>query len=134
MKIKTFNSICKKNPKGNIIKLINQDDRFTNLSGELYISKINKKKIKAWKQHKKANLNLFVIKGKIKFVIIDSKLKITELVLTENKKNRILIKKNTIFGFQNLHSKQSILLSYSSIKYSKKESKNFNLTDFKYKW
>ena len=69
MKNKIFKSIVKKNPKGNIIKLLNEKDDFTNIRGEVYISKIGKNKIKAWKKHIKANLNLFLIRGKVKFVI-----------------------------------------------------------------
>ena len=133
MKNKIFKSIVKKNPKGNIIKLLNEKDDFTNIRGEVYISKIGKNKIKAWKKHIKANLNLFLIRGKVKFVIFDNNKKFKEFIL-DSKNNRIYIKNNTIFGFQNLYKEESILISISSINYNSIESKSYNIKELKYKW
>ena len=101
--------------------------------GEIYLSKIGRNKIKAWKMHKRANLNLFIIRGKVKFVIIDNNNEFKEFLLNSNN-NRLFVKRNTIFGFQNLYKEESIILSLSNIKYDKTESLNYPLKDIKYKW
>lgn len=133
MKFKKFRTTIKKNPNGNIVKLINQNDKFSKFKGEVYISKINKNKIKAWKLHKKANLNLFIIFGKINFVIFDND-KFNQIKLDYRYNNRIYVPKGTIFGFQNIFSNQSYILSISDIVYDKTESLSFKLKDYKFNW
>lgn len=133
MSVKKFSTITKKNPKGNIIKLINENDKFSKFKGEAYISKINKNKIKAWKLHKKANLNLFIIYGKIILVTLN-KNKFHQINLDYKYHNRIYIPKGTIFGFQNLSANQTYILSISDVVYDKKESLSFKLKEFEYNW
>ena len=36
----------------------------------MYLSTINKQKIKGWNYHKKMHMNLIVLKGKVKFVFL----------------------------------------------------------------
>ena len=52
---------------------------------ETYFSVINFNKVKAWKFHKKMSLNLFVSKGKVRFVFfLKNRFKIIEI---DEKKN-----------------------------------------------
>lgn len=134
MKIKKFKSVVKNNPKGDVIKLFNSFDKYLKFKGEAYISKIKKKKIKAWKLHLKANLNLFIIDGKIKFVTVDKKNKFNVNILDAVKLNRIFIPRGTIFGFQNMANKESLILSISDIVYDKKESQSYKISDYEFNW
>ncbi len=133
MQNRIFKTNLKKNPKGNIIKLINEKDKYSKFNGEAYISKINKNKIKAWKLHKQANLNLFIIYGKILLVTM-YKNKFNKIKLDHINHNRVYIPKGTIFGFQNLSANQTYILSISDVVYDKKESLSFKLKEFEYNW
>ena len=134
MKIKKFKAVIKNNPNGDVIKLINSFDKHVKFKGEAYISKIKKKKIKAWKLHKKANLNLFIIVGKIKIVIVDKNNNFYVNILDTFNINRVFIPKGTIFGFQNMNNKESLILSISDIVYDKKESLSYNINDYEFNW
>ncbi len=134
MKIKKFKSVIKNNPKGNVIKLINANDKFVKFKGEAYISKIKKKRIKAWKLHQKANLNLFIIDGKLKVVTINKKNNFSTNIIDSVKMNRIFIPKGTIFGLQNMANKESLILSISDIVYDRKESLSYNISDYEFNW
>ena len=134
MKIKKFKSVIKNNPKGNVIKLINAYDKFVKFKGEAYISKIKKKRIKAWKLHQKANLNLFIIDGKLKVVTINKKNNFSTNIIDSVKMNRIFIPKGTIFGLQNMANKESLILSISDIVYDSKESLSYNISDYEFNW
>lgn len=134
MKIKKFKAVIKNNPNGDVIKLINSFDKQVKFKGEAYISKIKKKKIKAWKLHKKANLNLFIIVGKIKIVIVDKNKNFFVNILDTININRVFIPKGTIFGFQNMNNKESLILSISDIVYDKKESLSYNINDYEFNW
>ena len=134
MKIKKFKAVIKNNPNGDVIKLINSFDKQVKFKGEAYISKIKKKKIKAWKLHKKANLNLFIIVGKIKIVIVDKNKTFYVKILDTINLNRVFIPKGTIFGFQNMNNKESLILSISDIVYDKKESLSYNINDYEFNW
>ena len=134
MKISKFKVNIKSNPKGDVIKLFNLFDKNIKFKGEAYISKIKKNKIKAWKHHKKANLNLFIIDGKVKFVTINKKNNFKIDILDTTKHNRIFIPKGTIFGFQNIAKKDSIILSISDIVYDKNENIPYKINDFEFNW
>ncbi len=134
MKIKKFKSVIKNNPKGNVIKLINANDKFVKFKGEAYISKIKKKRIKAWKLHQKANLNLFIIDGKLKVVTINKKNNFIINILDSVKMNRIFIPKGTIFGLQNMANRESLILSISDIVYDSKESLSYKISDYEFNW
>ena len=64
-----------KNLKGDIVHILRKDDINYKSFGELYLSKIRKNKIKGWNYHKKMTMNLFVIKGKVKFIFFDQRKK-----------------------------------------------------------
>ena len=66
---------------------------------------------------KKANLNLFIIDGKVKFVTIDKNHNFKIYILETTKHNQLFILKGTIFGFKNIDKKESIILYFKHFRY-----------------
>ena len=122
------------NPSGNIEKLINNYSKHFYGFNELYISNIKKNHIKAWKKHQKMTCNLFVIKGKIKFVILDDNKKFNEIIISEDDNKFVTIFPNTIFGFKGLGETESKLLNFSNFLHDQNESIRFEKDKFDYSW
>ena len=134
MKTSIINLFEIKNSKGNILKVLNKKENFFTKFGEVYLSKIGKGSIKAWKKHKKINLNLKVISGAVKFVIYnDLKNKFIHIILKEKDKKRIYISAGLWFGFKGLKNK-NIILSVSSHIVSKGEMLRKKLKEIKFDW
>ena len=57
----------KKNPKGDVYKILSNKSKIYKGFGELYITTLNKGSSKGWNYHKRMTLNLFVIKGRVSF-------------------------------------------------------------------
>ena len=57
----------KKNPKGEVYKILNYKSKNYKGFGELYMTTLNNNVSKGWNLHKKITCNLFVTKGKVKF-------------------------------------------------------------------
>ena len=123
-----------KNLKGNILKILNKNEKFFTKFGEVYLSRINNGSIKAWKKHKKIHLNLTVISGAVKFVIYnDLKNKFTCMILKEKDKKRIHIPAGLWFGFKGLKN-NSIILSISSHIANSREVLRKKLKEIKFDW
>ena len=134
MKTSFINLFEIKNFKGNILKIINKNEKFFKSFGEVYLSKINKGSIKAWKKHKKIHLNLTVISGAVKFVIYnDLKQKFLHKILKDKDMKRIYIPAGLWFGFKGL-KKKNVILSISSHVISKGEVLRKQLKDIKFNW
>ena len=119
--------------KGNIIKMMSSNNK--NKFGELYISIIKKNKIKGWKFHKKMHMNLFVIKGKVKFIFYDEKnKKFKKVINSELSKKRIFVPPKVWFAFQNISNSESKILNFSDIKHNAKESLNMDINCLPFKW
>lgn len=124
------------NKKGNIIKIINKNDINFKKFGELYISEIHKNEIKAWKYHTKNDLNIFVIEGKIKFVIAANQRKkniFNELIIHKQSNELLNIPKRTWFGFMGIN-KVNKILSLSSDTFSENEIQRKKISNFRYSW
>ena len=101
----------KKNPKGDVFKILDRSSKNYYGFGEIYISSLNSNASKDWNLHKKMILNLFVIKGKVKF-----------LIKKNNKIFSILtIKAKTWVKMINLNKKKSELINFASLKHDKSE-------------
>tara|TARA_E500000331_G_C17113450_1_gene650682 strand:+ start:524 stop:928 length:405 start_codon:yes stop_codon:yes gene_type:complete len=123
-----------KNPKGNILKIINKKEFFFKGFGEAYLSSIRKGSIKAWKKHKKSHLNLTIILGKVKFVIYNEKKEsFKNIILKKNDKKKIYISPGIWFGFMGL-SKDNIILSIASEISNEKEILRKKIKEIKYDW
>ena len=134
MRASIINLIEIKNLKGNILKILSKNDKFYRKFGEIYLSKINKGSIKAWKKHKKINLNLTVISGSIKFVIYQNvKRKFMVAILKDKDKKKLYIPSGLWFGFKGL-GKKNVILSISSHITSRREVLRKKLIDIKFDW
>ena len=130
-----------KTPNGNVRHIINNDiEGFLGFS-EAYISEINSLCVKGWTLHKNKTSNFIVVKGHVKFVFVESckpdKFVVHELSSIESKPylySRLLVKPNTWFAFQGLHSKVSRVLNISNVIHSKTLSLKKDLTYFKFNW
>lgn len=122
------------NESGNIEKLINFSSKNFYGFKELYISNIKKNHIKAWKKHIKMTCNLFVISGKIKFVIMNDHKNFTDFIISEDENKFVTIFPNTIFGFKGLGSNNSKLLNFSNCLHEDHESIKINKDEFNYSW
>ena len=126
------------NPKGSLRKLLDINSKTYTNFGEIYLTKIKYKTIKGWKCHKKMNSNIFLLQGKILFVLLkkinDKKYYFDEQILSVNKINHIYIPKNNFFAFCGLSKKQSTLLNFASVPHNKNELIEKELNFFNYKW
>ena len=96
------------NAKGNLNKLMDIYSSSYSKFGEIYLTKIKYNNIKGWKKHKKINSNIFLISGRVVFIIvkkIKNKFTFQEYFLSTHKNNHIYIPKNNFFAFQTTGSK-----------------------------
>ena len=117
------------------MKALNKSELKKWTFGEAYFSKIKYGKIKAWKYHKKMNLQLVVPSGKVKFVFFskkNNKFKVIEI--GEKKYSRITVPAKIWFGFKGVNKRESIILSITNIKHNKKEILRCKKNEIKYKW
>ena len=105
-KLKTFYS-----KDGNVIRVFRGKEM--KQIKETYFSEINFNKIKAWKFHKKMSLNLFVSKGKVKFVF-PSKNRFRVIEIEEKKNFLIKIPPKIWFGFKGLSRPNSLILNLAN--------------------
>jgi|TARA_B100002019_G_scaffold215580_1_gene188159 dTDP-4-dehydrorhamnose 3,5-epimerase len=102
------------NPLGDVWHALKSTDNEFIDFGEAYFSYINKGKIKGWKKHKKATLNLIVPIGEIKFFIcneknIDVNSKLLSFTLSEENYFRLTISPGAWFAFKGLKEKNMLL-------------------------
>ena len=55
--------------KGNIIKIVNKQNKFFKGFGEIYITEIIDKYVKGWNSHKRFYCQVFLCKGKVEIVL-----------------------------------------------------------------
>ena len=124
-----------KNLKGEILLGLKKSDAEYKNFSEFYFSKIFYNKIKAWKIHKKATMNIVVPFGKIKFVIYDdiNKTFFSETISPDNYK-LLTIYPKTCFGFKGLNEPFSILANISNYVNDPNEYKNVDLNNLDYNW
>ena len=134
MKARLINLREIKNAKGNILKILNKNEKFFTKFGEAYLSQVKKNYVKAWKKHKKVNLNLTIVYGEVKFVIYDDfKNRYKKIVLKEKSKKKLYIPSGLWFGFKGL-KKNNIILSISSGVTNEKEVLRKKLNEIKFNW
>ena len=125
-KIKFYKKKTIFNIKGNIIKFIKNNDKTYKKFGEVYLTWVKNNYLKGWKYHKKMHMNLTVPVGKIRFMFYEKKTnkKIT-IDLNENNSGVLYVPPKIWFAFQNIDKKKdSLLINFSNIIHSKKETLN----------
>ena len=125
-KLKTFNS-----KDGNVTRVLRGKEM--NKIKEAYFSEINYNKVKAWKFHKKMSLNLFVSRGKVRFVFFfKNRFKIVEI--DEKKKILLKIPPKIWFGFKGLKKPSSLILNLADTIHNKNEQNIRDIKYFNYNW
>ena len=104
-KIILLENDIKYNVKGKVYKYAIISKKFKKIS-EVYFSKVEKNKIKAWKKNKTSKQFFYVIEGSIALRIIDDrkkKIKVHKINLGKKFKYcRLIIPKNVWYGFKGL--------------------------------
>lgn len=131
IKLTTLKKI--ENSAGDIHKLLNSSEKDFKGFGEIYTSEVKMNSIKAWKLHKFNDLNLVVIKGKVKFVFYDNT-NFREIITCENKLERIFVPAKIWFGFKCLSNSTSLILSLSNEVHSEEEVLRRELNSINYFW
>ena len=105
--------------RGSVIKVIAEDS--TNFAGfgELYFSTVKTGVIKAWRRHKQMTVNLMLVTGKVRLVVLESLDNEPELDLVLDARQRILvtIEPRKWYGFQGLSEAEAMLMNFANIKH-----------------
>jgi dTDP-4-dehydrorhamnose 3,5-epimerase len=108
--------------------------------GEAYFTFINFDRIKAWKKHRKATLNLIVPIGEIKFVIFDDRAAsptfekfFTVTLSNNNNYQRLTIPPMLWMGFKGI-GKQNLLLDIMDIRHDLDEEDSSPVESIPYSW
>ena len=123
--------------KGNIFHVIKKESNGYSNFGEAYISAIKYQSVKAWKMHNEMTLNLFVIIGKVKFVICDDKDKenIFDTFILSSKENfRLTIPPKLWVGFRGETEGESLILNIADIPHRDDELTRKNKNEINFNW
>ena len=122
------------NPLGDVWHAIKSSDSEYAGFGEAYFSFIEKGKIKGWKKHKKATLNLVVPVGEIKFFAYDEELedkhsKLSSFTLSEENYFRLTVPSGIWLAFKGL-KERNMLLNVSDYSHDPSEVEAIELENF----
>jgi hypothetical protein len=107
---------------GFLLKLLsNKNCKFKNIR-EVYLTSVNKNKIKGWNMHSKFTTNLILISGRVNFYLSQNSKSFKKILIDSKIKKMIKIYPNTFFAFKGLE-KENIFLSMSSGVHNKREIK-----------
>ena len=126
------------NAGGDVMHGMKQSDVGYTGFGEAYFSWVSAGAIKAWKRHTQMTMNVVVPVGQVRFVFrcvnADG---IEEFRIEEigvDRYARITVPPGIWFGFQGLHTPQSLLLNIANIPHDPNEVEGLALTDINYDW
>lgn len=104
-------------PNGDVLHALKSTDVGFCGFGEAYFTQIESRKVKGWKRHNIMTLNLFVVCGKVKFVIYDdregspTKGMFESVVLSPNDNyQRLTIAPGLWMAFYGAHSSTSVVM------------------------
>lgn len=122
------------NPLGDVWHAIKSSDSEYAGFGEAYFSFIDKGKIKGWKKHKKATLNLVVPVGEIKFFAYDEKQddkhsKLSSFTLSEENYFRLTVPSGIWLAFKGL-KERNMLLNVSDYSHDPSEVETIEIENF----
>ena len=126
------------NAGGDVLHGMKQSDVGYTGFGEAYFSWVSAGVIKAWKRHTQMMMNVVVPVGQVRFVFrcvnADG---IEEFRIEEigvDRYARLTVPPGIWFGFQGLHTTQSLLLNIANIPHDPNEVERLALADIKYDW
>jgi dTDP-4-dehydrorhamnose 3,5-epimerase len=122
------------NPLGDVWHAIKSSDGEYAGFGEAYFSFIEKGKIKGWKKHKKATLNLIVPVGEIKFFAYDEEQedkhsKLSSFTLSEENYFRLTVPSGIWLAFKGL-KERNMLLNVSDYSHDPSEVEAIEIENF----
>ena len=123
---------------GDVLHGMKQSDSGFAGFGEAYFSWVSAGAIKAWKRHTHMTMNVVVPLGQVKFVFqcVSSdgieEFRVEEI--GEDRYARLTVPPGIWFGFQGLHTPQSLLLNIANIPHETNEVGRLALTDINYDW
>ena len=122
------------NPLGDVWHAIKSSEREYAGFGEAYFSFIEKGKIKGWKKHKKATLNLIVPVGEIKFFAYDEEQedkhsKLSSFTLSEENYFRLTVPSGIWLAFKGL-KERNMLLNVSDYSHDPSEVEAIEIENF----
>ena len=127
-------------PKGDIFHAMRGSDAGYVGFGEAYCSGVKSCQIKGWNRHKQMTLNLIVLIGSVKFVIIDdiskqlNKHNIFEVELSMHNYQRLTIPPRVWVGFQCTSVTDSMVLNIADMEHDPSEIERLDLKDVLYNW
>ena len=126
------------NVGGDVLHGMKQSDVGYTGFGEAYFSWVSADVVKAWKRHTEMTMNVVVPVGQVRFVFrcvnADG---IEEFRIEEigvDRYARLTVPPGIWFGFQGLHTPQSLLLNIANISHEPNEVERLALTDINYDW
>ena len=126
------------NAGGDVLHGMKQSDVGYTGFGEAYFSSVSVGAVKAWKRHTQMTMNVVVPVGQVRFVFCCVNADgIEEFRIEEIGVDcyaRITAPPGIWFGFQGLHTPQSLLLNIANIPHDPNEVERLALTDINYDW
>tara|TARA_Y100001954_G_scaffold187185_1_gene200241 strand:- start:835 stop:1275 length:441 start_codon:yes stop_codon:yes gene_type:complete len=128
------------NPKGDVWHAMKKSDEGYSGFGEVYFSTINEGQVKGWNRHKRMTINLVVPKGKVKFVLFDSRVDsatyrcFNEVILSPESYNRLTIPPNVLVGFKGLSSSESWIMNIANMEHDSEELEKIELKKISFDW
>ena len=123
---------------GDVLHAMKQKDAGYDGFGEAYFSWVSADVVKAWKRHKEMTMNVVVPVGQVRFVFLCANADgIEEFRVEEigvDRFVRITVPPGIWFGFQGLHTPQSLLLNIANIPHDPNEIERLALNNINYDW
>jgi dTDP-4-dehydrorhamnose 3,5-epimerase len=125
---------------GYVMRGLKRGENSFNGFGEAYFSCIESGNIRGWKRHQRMTLNLIVIVGEIRFVLIDGRSNsgsqtTEDIVLSaDNNYARLTVPPGIWMGFQGIYRPNSILANIASIEHDPSETDHASLDKFEFDW
>ena len=125
------------NSLGEVWHGIRSSDKEFNYFGEAYFSFIKKGKIKGWKKHNSATLNLIVPLGEIHFFAHDfnvsnyDETKLKKFILGEENYYRLTVPPGVWLAFMGMKNR-NMLLNISDYPHNPEEASNASLDTFRF--
>ena len=123
------------NDKGSVGHLLKSTDDCFSGFGEAYLSRVNYNAVKAWKRHKKMNMNLIVLDGTVRFVFYNSEQNCCKTYTISGQDfKRITVPPMIWFGFQGISLTTSTVLNLANIVHDPLEVDTAPMYTYKFNW
>ena len=121
---------------GNVMHALKKSDIGFNGFGEVYLSWIENRSIKAWKSHQRMTLNLVVPIGKVNFVFHSTKEEknFRSENIGDDRYVRLTVPPGIWFGFQGKASGSSLIMNVADMEHDPREVLHKSESEFEYNW